>query len=939
MLSSLQATGNDLPFQRYLLGFENDDMKEQQEKNEKKAVVILDGFGKEVCSPTLKAEEERDRSCSPVRVQLSDYYEVDTVGECDTMGASPKRHNSVAGIDDKGRKQVVTPSAPKYLQQETAYDITPLMKREFVSYGKSVPILEDGAWPSNDMLCVNESQADAVRTCLTRELAIVQGPPGTGKTFISLKVAQILLLNPIAFMGQILVICYTNHALDQFLEGMTSFEKTGIVRVGSRSKTEKLDEFNLSNLKRKLPQYIAKSAMIRWKRRSIDCVRDLSRMMETATKRVLSEHELREVLTSTEKEVLTNGVSSKPRKGCSIMEVWLTLEDISRSPVESPKLPKCPQAHTEGNDIEVEKEALLNQERRMGEDDENPSDQGKKRKQQQEPGTAKRYQRSGRARMRRELAKDSRLTSTERKANEQLWELSSSVRWELYRTWVHEYKEMCQGRICKEMTRYNQLVRELSELKEEESLQVLRRARVVGMTTTSAAKHQKMLRQLKPPIIIVEEAAEVLEAHIVASLTPSCQHLILIGDHQQLRPNPEVYELAKKYNLDVSLFERLIKNGVAYSKLTTQHRMRPEISKLLVPQIYSELVDHPTVFRFPTIRGVSTNMFFLDHKELENKVSGNSKANDFEASFLVALCRHLIKQEYKPSQITILTTYSAQQFALRKKMTEEESEGVRVSTVDNYQGEENDIILLSLVRSNPQGSIGFLSISNRVCVALSRARHGLYCIGNLTQLRAKSELWRQILTYVQNAGLLGTTLNLFCQRHPNYAKKVADSNDFSILFPDGGCTKPCNAPLDCSHVCRLSCHSYDRRHQKYECPQPCVRKCPRGHLCQKRCSRPCGPCPQPLKAVLLPKCGHSQDVLCGDNLEKVQCRDKCTKTRSCGHTCPRICCLDCSKSENPCDAPVTLVLPCGHQQKVPCFSSASMLYCYETLACYDSYDS
>ena len=498
---------------------------------------------------------------------------------------------------------------------------------------------------------------------------------------------------------------------------------------------------------------------------------------------------------------------------------------------------------------------------------------------------------------------------------------------------------MCQGRICKEKTRYNQLVRELSELKEEESLQVLRRAKVVGMTTTSAAKHQKMLRQLKPPIIIVEEAAEVLEAHIVASLTPSCQHLILIGDHQQLRPNPEVYELAKKYNLDVSLFERLIKNGVAYSKLTTQRRMRPEISKLLVPQIYSELVDHPTVFRFPTIRGISTNMFFLDHKELENKVSGNSKANDFEASFLVALCRHLIKQEYKPSQITILTTYSAQQFALRKKMTEEESEGVRVSTVDNYQGEENDIILLSLVRSNPQGSIGFLSISNRVCVALSRARHGLYCIGNLTQLREKSELWRQILTYVQNVGLLGTTLNLFCQRHPNYAKKVADSSDFSILFPEGGCTKPCNAQLDCSHVCRLSCHSYDQSHQKYMCLQPCARKCPRGHLCQKRCSRPCGPCPQPLKAVLLPKCGHSQDVLCGDILEKVQCLDKCTKTRSCGHTCPRICCLDCSKSENPCDAPVTLVLPCGHQQKVPCFSSDSMLYCYETLACYDSYDS
>ena len=189
------------------------------------------------------------------------------------------------------------------------------------------------------------------------------------------------------------------------------------------------------------------------------------------------------------------------------------------------------------------------------------------------------------------------------------------------------------------------------------------------MTTTGAAKLHNMLRQLQPSIIIVEEAAKVLEAHIVASLTPSCQHLVLIGDHQQLRPNPTVYELARNYNLDVSLFERLIKNRIAFSKLEIQHRMRPEISKLLVPHIYSELEDHESVFRYPTIRGVQANMYFVDHNKLENEVSdGNSKVNDHEASFLVEFCRYLIKQEYKPSQITILTTYSGQLFAFKKKM-------------------------------------------------------------------------------------------------------------------------------------------------------------------------------------------------------------------------------------------------------------------------------
>ena len=60
-------------------------------------------------------------------------------------------------------------------------------------------------------------------------------------------------------------------------------------------------------------------------------------------------------------------------------------------------------------------------------------------------------------------------------------------------------------------------------------------------------------------VVIVEEAAEVLEAHIVTSLPQSTEHLILIGDHQQLKPSPTVYELAKKFNLEISLFERMVR--------------------------------------------------------------------------------------------------------------------------------------------------------------------------------------------------------------------------------------------------------------------------------------------------------------------------------------------------------------------------------------------
>ena len=158
-----------------------------------------------------------------------------------------------------------------------------------------------------------------------------------------------------------------------------------------------------------------------------------------------------------------------------------------------------------------------------------------------------------------------------------------------------------------------------------------------------AAKFRKLLQRLKPRITIVEEAAEVLESHIVTSLTSGCQHLILIGDHQQLRPNPTVFELAKHYNLDVSLFERMVKNGMPFERLRLQHRMRPEISKML-DHIYSnpKLENHESVLNFENIKGVNRNMYFVDHDESEvgsqNAIPPKSVAIT-SISILPALCK------------------------------------------------------------------------------------------------------------------------------------------------------------------------------------------------------------------------------------------------------------------------------------------------------------
>ncbi len=133
------------------------------------------------------------------------------------------------------------------------------------------------------------------------------------------------------------------------------------------------------------------------------------------------------------------------------------------------------------------------------------------------------------------------------------------------------------------------------------------------MTTTGRAKYSEMLSKVNFPIVIVEEAAEVFEAHIMTALSDQTEHVILIGDHEQLRPSPAVHELDTHYNLSMSMFERLIKNKVTHTTLGTQRRMRQEISKMM-NYIYPELQNHESVLKYPNVKGVAKNLFFFNHQ-------------------------------------------------------------------------------------------------------------------------------------------------------------------------------------------------------------------------------------------------------------------------------------------------------------------------------------
>ncbi|XP_003932606.3 NFX1-type zinc finger-containing protein 1 [Saimiri boliviensis] len=871
---------------------------------------------------------------------------------------------------------------PRYLLMGGRYDFTPLMENpsvtgEFLRNFEGlrhprINVLDPSQWPSKEALKLDDSQMEALQFALTRELAIIQGPPGTGKTYVGLKIVQALLTNESVWQISsqkfpILVVCYTNHALDQFLEGIYRCQKTSIVRVGGRSNSEILKQFTLRELRNKrefrrnLPMHLRRAYMsiMTQMKESEQELHEGAKTLECTMHGVLREQYLEKYILPQHWKSLMNGPVQDSEWICfqhwkhSMMLEWLGLGVGSFTQSVSPAGPNNT-AQAEGEEeeegeeesslIEIAEEADLIQADRVIEEEEVVRPRRRKKEESgadQElakmllamrldhcgPGTGAgqeqaigewQTQRNQKKKMKKrvkdELRKLNTMTEAEASEIKDVWQLDFSSRWQLYRLWLQLYQADTRRKILSYERQYRTSAERMAELRLQEDLHILKDAQVVGMTTTGAAKYRQILQKVEPRIVIVEEAAEVLEAHTIATLSKACQHLILIGDHQQLRPSANVYDLAKNFNLEVSLFERLVKVNIPFVRLNYQHRMRPEIARLLTPHIYQDLENHPSVLKYEKIKGVSSNLFFVEHNFPEQEIQeGKSHQNQHEAHFVVELCKYFLCQEYLPSQITILTTYTGQLFCLRKLMPAKTFAGVKVHVVDKYQGEENDIILLSLVRSNQEGKVGFLQISNRICVALSRAKKGMYCIGNM-QMLAKVPLWSKIIHTLRENNQIGPMLRLCCQNHPDTHTLVSKASDFQKV-PEGGCSLPCEFRLGCGHVCTRACHPYDSSHKEFQCMKPCQKViCQDGHRCPLVCFQECQPC-QVKVPKTIPRCGHEQMVPCSVPESEFCCQEPCPKFLRCGHRCNHPCGEDCMQL---CSEMVTVKLKCGHSQQVKC---------------------
>ncbi|KAG0000655.1 hypothetical protein BGZ80_006325, partial [Entomortierella chlamydospora] len=131
-------------------------------------------------------------------------------------------------------------------------------------------------------------------------------------------------------------------------------------------------------------------------------------------------------------------------------------------------------------------------------------------------------------------------------------------------------------------------------------------------------------------------------------------------------------------------------------------------------------------------------------------------------------------------------------------------------------GEEAKIVIITLVRSNVRkdgvpelsdsGSIGFLKSENRTNVLLSRAKHGMYLIGNASLMeKEKHRLWPKVIGELRQYNRVGEGLPIVCKNHPHIENFASTPEMLSTMSPDGGCSEPCNFDMSCGHICPKFC--------------------------------------------------------------------------------------------------------------------------------------
>lgn len=292
---------------------------------------------------------------------------------------------------------------------------------------------------------------------------------------------------------------------------------------------------------------------------------------------------------------------------------------------------------------------------------------------------------------------------------------------------------------------------------------ILDSAQVVCATLTGL--DPKFLGERQFDLCVIDEAAQSTEPSCWIPLRFS-QRLVLAGDHYQLPPTV-VSQKAAAQGFNVSMMERLMQqeSDALSRQLQTQYRMHQQIMGFSSHEFYgNSLIADPLVAAhllsdLPDVASddlTGTSVQFIDTAgagyDEEQDADSESRANPQEATFALNKARSLIDLGLSAESIAVISPYSAQVRLLR-----EEAEldpilnDLDINSIDGFQGREEEAVIISLVRSNADGEIGFLADTRRMNVAMTRARRKLIVIGDSATIGA-DPFYGRLLDYFEQIG-------------------------------------------------------------------------------------------------------------------------------------------------------------------------------------------
>ncbi|KAL2024260.1 hypothetical protein VTK56DRAFT_9416 [Thermocarpiscus australiensis] len=635
-------------------------------------------------------------------------------------------------------------SSPAFIRDDPIMDLSSLAHHADANDEQEVLVLKAHNMASDQMpdlqhlTLLDESQLLGLHRIISKELAIVQGPPGTGKTFTSVEATKILVANRRRHRGPpIVVAAQTNHALDQLLAHCIK-SGANVVRMGGRTQHDMIKPHTLFEWRGRFqPHADKKCNAVDHQRR--ENIRKIGELIDAVFgDRLLDPEALlnKGIITEAQYQSLCDE-SMETHTAVQVrgpFALWLGDSLIPARILQDrhPTQAELSEAEARRNlpEFECDDEEMEN----IADDEE---DEHRIR------GTLIKLQHVWSGKDPAHLSSWHRAVMRELANKEDLFAIDPDLRGAVYQFFQAKLLEAFTPEFAALLAENIDLCKKRKAYKFLGNTQLVQKQRIdiVGCTTTGLSKYRGCLAAMKPQSLLIEEAAETREANIVSALYPSVQQLILVGDHKQLAPKCDIQWLGSHpYNLNVSLFQRMVNLKMPFVMLKQQRRMKPELRSILNP-FYPELVDHPAVESIdsrPDVPGMAgRNCWLFDHTWPEEMNSDFSKFNEQEAEMITRFFAYLVCNGTPAENITALTFYKGQRKVLLTKLKRHPSlvgSSFNVCTVDSYQGEENDVVLLSLVRSpQPDRSyaVGFLEDERRAVVAISRARRGFYVFGNV----------------------------------------------------------------------------------------------------------------------------------------------------------------------------------------------------------------